>query len=183
MNLGAIQQRALTFWRGEGKKVNPFNGPMKHIILRNGDGRSCPTCGVDMVHYPNILVDHSMPEAVTIEHILPRSLGGMHDEENLTTICNGCNRARGMVYSDQVHTVNASGIHNYIAWLFRQIEDPFAAEREFPDEHRRFLKHWQFLHQRIYFVAKPIADSSQKIRRRAVNMSASARHRRPGGGV
>jgi len=183
MNLGAIQQRALTFWRSGKKKIKPYNGPMKHVILRGANGRSCPICATEMVHYSKIMIDHTMPEAATIEHILPRALGGKNEEKNLTTICNGCNRARGLVFSDQINSVNSAGIRRYVGWLFLHIEDPIESQFEFPAEHRRFSNHWRFHYHRNYVAPKPEGVSTPTKRRRAVNMSASARRQRPTGGV
>lgn len=35
--------------------------------------------------------------AVEVDHILPRSLGGSHDVSNLRSVCHRCHRARRLV--------------------------------------------------------------------------------------
>ena len=148
MILIEVQNRAYSFWLGNRKKIKPLQGPIKQMMLRGAHGRACPICNQKMVHYPNTLVDHTMPLAVTIEHILPRSLGGTHIEENLSTICNGCNRARGQVYSDLY--LNEEAIREYVAWLLLQIEDPVAASARYPIENAHFCHRWRKMYKMNY---------------------------------
>ncbi|MEO7705506.1 MAG: HNH endonuclease [Thermoflexales bacterium] len=64
----------------------PRNLPMplsrRAVLLR--DGFTCQYCGLQ----PG-------KEALTIDHILPRSRGGRTDWENVTTACGACNRKKG----------------------------------------------------------------------------------------
>ena len=174
MSVTNAQNRACSFWKSGSKKKGSLNGAIKQMMLRGAHGRSCPICGMVMIHYPGEIVDHNMPSAATIEHILPRSLGGTHAKENLATICNGCNRARGVVFNNL--TKNLESIQNYVAWLFIQMENPAESADHYPLEHAWFCLHWRHLYDFEYSPPNPI----QRIRRgkrRTLDMSASARQR------
>lgn len=181
MSLINAQIRASSFWRSGEKKVSPLQGPIKQMMLRGAHGRPCPICGIMMLHHPNTTIDHTMPSAATIEHILPRSLGGTHEGDNLSTICNGCNRARGMVYSDLKLTNET--IREYVAWLFLQIDDPIEASRQFPVEHGWFCRRWQSLYNMNYNPPGQRMQITQNGKRRTLDMSASARERRTKRGI
>lgn len=45
------------------------------------DGGSCVYCG--------------SPEKLTLDHVVPQSRGGPHDDENLVTCCKSCNTKKG----------------------------------------------------------------------------------------
>jgi len=175
------QNRACSFWQGNRKKVRPMQGPIKQMMLRGAHGRPCPICGLKMQHYPNTCIDHSMPSAATIEHVLPRSLGGTHEGDNLATICNGCNRARGMVYSDL--KLNVETIREYIAWLFLQLENPEKASLQFPIEHGWFCFRWRQMYGMDYNPQGQRLRIGRAGKRRALDMSASARSRRQKRGI
>ena len=181
MSLINAQNRAYSFWKEDRKKIKPLQGPIKQMMLRGAHGRECPICGIKMVHYPNTNIDHLMTSAATIEHILPRSLGGTHDGDNLSTICNGCNRARGMVYSDL--NMNEETIREYVAWLFLQIEDPIGAAIRFPIEQGWFCRRWRQMTKMNYNPPGQRLRIAQNGKRRTLDMSASARGRRSKGGI
>ncbi len=134
-----------------------------------------------MVYFPNALIDHTMPNAATIEHILPRSLGGTHENDNITTICNGCNRARGMVYSDIVRSEEV--VRMYVGWLFSQIEDPIQSGHDYPLFESHFARRWEELYSETYQPAKNRVRITRNRKRRLLDMSANARMRRPKGGL
>jgi len=39
--------------------------------------------------------DKSLTEFATVDHVQPRSRGGMSTQENMVTACRGCNEAKG----------------------------------------------------------------------------------------
>lgn len=55
----------------------------------------CPGCGRTR---SEILAVESERNAVTVDHILPRSLGGGSGRSNLLAVCGRCNEARGTVF-------------------------------------------------------------------------------------
>ncbi|MBC28743.1 MAG: hypothetical protein CMB26_03510 [Euryarchaeota archaeon] len=181
MILAHAQERATNFWRSKRKKVGTFQGPLKQMMLRGAHGKSCRICGNEMVYFPNALIDHTMPNAATIEHILPRSLGGTHENDNITTICNGCNRARGMVYSDIVRSEEV--VRMYVGWLFSQIEDPIQSGHDYPLFESHFARRWEELYNETYQPAKNRVRITRNRKRRLLDMSANARMRRPKGGL
>lgn len=52
----------------------------------------CAYCGVEMVPFSHGV--YNPPEAATVDHIIPRWLGGTNHYRNLVAACHGCNRAR-----------------------------------------------------------------------------------------
>jgi 5-methylcytosine-specific restriction endonuclease McrA len=57
--------------------------PAKRLALYARDGLACVYCGKD--------VESAM---LSLDHILPRELGGGHEATNLVTCCLGCNGSR-----------------------------------------------------------------------------------------
>jgi hypothetical protein len=180
MSIRDLQERAVKFWRNGGVKKRSFTGPIKQIMLRSGNGKTCPVCGFYMEHFTGQIVDHTTLRAVTIEHILPRSLGGGHDEENLTVICKCCNLSRGLVYNNL--KLNRDTLFRYVEWLFLQIENPHKALELFPKEHSLFIGHWGRMAKRTFSLPTQHCKQKRK-RKRCVDMSANARRRRPKGGI
>jgi hypothetical protein len=54
--------------------------PEKRLAIYARDGHACVYCGSE---------DH-----LTLDHVIPRELGGGHEAENLVTACLHCNSAR-----------------------------------------------------------------------------------------
>jgi len=175
MNLRELQERAVKFWEEGRKKSGTFSGPLKKIMLRGANGRNCPICGDYMEHYQGLVVDHTKLQAATIEHILPRSLGGKHDQENLIVICKCCNLSRGLVYNNL--TLNRVTLFRYVEWLVLQIKYPHQSMDNFPHEHALFIRHWQDLSGRKYSPPQ-IKNVRNRRKRVQLDMSASARLRR-----
>ena len=61
------------------------------VIRRAAVGSGCPKCGVVMG------TGRSNPAAATVDHKLPRVLGGTNDPENLWAVCRRCNCRSGQV--------------------------------------------------------------------------------------
>lgn len=64
----------------------------KRMIRRLSEAQNhrCCYCGVSMV-----LEDHMHPRGATIEHVIPRSMGGTRGWWNLAAACLDCNQKRG----------------------------------------------------------------------------------------
>ena len=177
MSIRDIQKRAFQFWLGNEKKKSPLSGPLKKVMLRAGNGKKCPICSVNMEYYYGMKIDHTTPNAATIEHILPRSLGGGHHPENLTVICKCCNLARGLVFNDL--NLCQSSLNRYVEWLFDQLTDPYESSKKFPDEFQLFSKHWIAICDREYQI--PNRKNQQK-KKGKLDMSANARKKSMQGG-
>jgi 5-methylcytosine-specific restriction endonuclease McrA len=65
----------------------------KRRYIRERDGMRCRYCSC-MTHLPQ---GRSDPDrfTCTIDHWLPKALGGTDDESNLVIACRGCNTAKG----------------------------------------------------------------------------------------
>ena len=66
-------------------KMNPSKKKNKIIALLLRDGRNCPYCGVKF----NTIED------ITLDHVVPKSLGGSDSNKNLLLSCQECNQRKG----------------------------------------------------------------------------------------
>jgi hypothetical protein len=62
----------------------------RRVRLAGEQGWRCCYCGCRMDPDP------SRPDGVTIEHVIPKALGGTNDWINLVAACNRCNERRGL---------------------------------------------------------------------------------------
>jgi len=73
-------------------------------VRQSGYGKECPTC--ETIMRP-LNEDH--PDAGTVEHIIPLSMGGKNDASgpypNCVPMCNACNQARNKVMKDHGRTM------------------------------------------------------------------------------
>jgi hypothetical protein len=58
----------------------------KRVLVFRRDGHRCLACGIT--------------SKLTIDHIVPKAEQGTNDEENLQTLCDTCNRAKGVQIID-----------------------------------------------------------------------------------
>jgi 5-methylcytosine-specific restriction endonuclease McrA len=63
------------------KRPRPHVKLNKHEVFRR-DGYTCQYCG-------------TQTEELTLDHVIPRRLGGRHSWENLVTACRNCNHRKG----------------------------------------------------------------------------------------
>ena len=56
-------------------------------------GKKCPTCPTIMIERKRRRPD-DRPETITVEHIVPRTLGGNNVRDNLVAMCHDCNKCR-----------------------------------------------------------------------------------------
>lgn len=75
---------------------------LRHRLAEAQNWRCC-YCGVPMIH------DRCSPTQATIEHIVPRSLGGPNRPDNYVVACRACNEARG-------NAIEAIHIEAVMAW-------------------------------------------------------------------
>ena len=116
----------------------------KKELLRKADGRRCPTCGCTMEYMEGVRFGHERPNAATIEHILPRKLGGSNEDQNLTVRCNLCNRASGHAMNEwlQRHDHNPPWDEKkrMINYLWIEVHDTSKAQELYPELYASFLK-------------------------------------------
>jgi hypothetical protein len=87
--------------------------------LRKRDGEQCWLCQTTILFWPE---RHDILGAATIDHVLPWSLGGGNDEENLRLAHYLCNNVRG-------NSIDADEIKARIGTLFIDGEPARAARR------------------------------------------------------
>lgn len=69
---------------GQGQGMNWIR-PVKRLAIYLRDGMACAYCGEGV----------EAGAKLTLDHILPHSLGGCNSEKNLITACHKCNSSRG----------------------------------------------------------------------------------------
>ena len=75
-----------------------------HLRVRLAEAQNwkCCWCGCECV------AESNYQNSATIEHVVPRSLGGSDDWENLAMACNKCNHRRGIKSVDDMLEITAS---------------------------------------------------------------------------
>lgn len=90
--------------QAKNKKGPTGNGRARVVrALMARDGRHCYWCKIELRH----------PWKPTIEHLVPRSLGGSNRQENLVLACDWCNQKRGVMEPRE-----------FRAWLEKNWVDP-----------------------------------------------------------
>lgn len=66
---------------------------------------------------------------LTVDHVMPRSRGGVHDWHNLVTACKRCNQKKGSLTPDEamMHLIRKPFEPSYVALVL--LSNPVAAER------------------------------------------------------
>lgn len=81
-------------WRSRNDIFRPLlSVALRHRLAEAQNWRCC-YCGVPMVCEPNA------DAQATIEHVVPRSLGGPDHPDNYVIACKRCNQARGNAIED-----------------------------------------------------------------------------------
>jgi hypothetical protein len=78
------------------KKKNKSLGPNKRVTLLARDGNSCHYCD-EVMGLPKDNGKH-YPQEITIDHIVPRSIGGSNMLSNLVLACYRCNHSYGSLF-------------------------------------------------------------------------------------
>lgn len=65
----------------EGNSMSSSDRRRRRKLLIRRDGRACRFCGSS--------------ENLTIDHVIPKSIGGTNDLRNLQLLCADCNAAKG----------------------------------------------------------------------------------------
>lgn len=77
---------AIVFSAGSWDQRHGERDRLVAMIARRDHSRMCAWCGAD----PNAL-----SQGVTLDHLLPRTLGGSYEADNLIISCQACNSVRG----------------------------------------------------------------------------------------
>lgn len=170
--------RAREFSRGRAKLVASLAAPRKAGLLSKADGRRCPTCACRMEYLPGKMFGHERPNAATVEHICPRTLGGSNEQWNLIARCNLCNRASGQAMNEwlQRHKYNPPWQEKkrMIQYLWMEVHDTFRAQELFSDLYASFLE------KRESLATKINVKGGENIAKKAGLRNAPAGHRAKG---
>lgn len=69
------------------------------------DGGCCVYCGIATYRLQKGL--SRSPNLATLDHVVPRSMGGPLTQENLVLACQACNNARGVMEADAFRALKA----------------------------------------------------------------------------
>ena len=120
--------------RGKPVKKNK-KAPRTFSILAQETGRCCIYCGTPLT-----------TQAVTYDHIIPRSLGGTRSIDNIVIACETCNTAKSSLSVDEfVATFPESQRQRYIKRVRR-----FADTHQLPERKAKALLSFQTQHTREY---------------------------------
>jgi len=72
--------------RANGKRSGAWIRPTRRLAINLRDELRCVWCQKDL--------HGAAPRDVTLDHLVPRTLGGTHDAVNLVTACQQCNSLR-----------------------------------------------------------------------------------------
>lgn len=92
---------------GRGIKTRNSQAVDKRKILYEMCGGVCPECGKKM----SIKNPRGKASYMTIDHIVPKSLGGTNNIENLRGLCKDCNAKRGNDMTDVKSRINEMGLY------------------------------------------------------------------------
>ena len=109
--------------------------PRTFSILAEETGRCCIYCGTPLTI-----------QAVTYDHIIPRSLGGKRSMDNIVIACETCNTAKSSLSVDEfVANFPESQRKRYV----HRVQD-LAAAHKLPESKAKLLLSFQTLHTREY---------------------------------
>ncbi|MEE2759333.1 MAG: HNH endonuclease [Candidatus Thermoplasmatota archaeon] len=109
------------------------------VDIESHIGDKCPTCAEKMVPQSHIgkMPPGHLPEkhGITVEHIVPRVLGGDNRRLNLVAMCHRCNQCRNAIMNEvlpHIPTIRGSKLDKkvkvdfsrYIEWSIRTIHTP-----------------------------------------------------------
>lgn len=95
------------------------------VAFMSQHGRHCQHCGVEMTH---TVTDGQKRKVASIDHIVPKALGGSDMESNLTVCCCSCNTSKGKSELDDFRQRRGSQIRPVIS-LQGLWSDDFDAKR------------------------------------------------------
>jgi len=96
------------------KSGSHWIAPAKRAAIYERDGWECAYCG----RGPRAKRNPKQAQLIlTLDHLMPRSLGGDNSAANLVTACFSCNSARG---NRSVADYAPAGAQERIAWLIEQ---------------------------------------------------------------
>ena len=79
----------------------PNQKAKQRLRVYERDGGSCFYCGVRTIVSFDAKAQRPPPNLATLDHIVPRSKGGMRTAENSVCACLSCNNMRGDMPADK----------------------------------------------------------------------------------
>lgn len=76
-------------------------------VLTLQQGNKCIWCECEMTH------ERKQWNSTTIEHMIPRSLGGLDEPENYTVACSRCNNRRGTMSVNNFRSLIRDGLYEH----------------------------------------------------------------------
>ena len=104
------QERGARIWQHRATDREAISGSVRFNVLLRA-GRRCESCGASVADKP-----------IDVDHIVPRSLGGLNDISNYQALCSECNTNKGNRNSTNFQEVEKSYRHRENNCLFCDIQ-------------------------------------------------------------
>lgn len=116
-------------------KPRPVSKRLRFEVLRR-DGHTCRYCGAKAPDVP-----------LTVDHVIPTTLGGTNDPGNLVTACRDCNSGKTSTSPDE-HTV--ADVSALALRLGKALEQVAAQQRTEAAQREGFLREFQTMWGHVY---------------------------------
>ena len=132
--------RCIDFIQNGGKgEVGKRISASDRKVIYEQVGEKCPTCPTEMIPTEKGRIPRKgegrHPSSFTIEHVVPRTLGGNNKRDNLVAMCHQCNLYRNATMTvsipthTEMHGKSLSGgeitqVSRFIEWSIRTIHSP-----------------------------------------------------------
>lgn len=121
-----------------GDDTRPISRRLRFEILRR-DKHTCRYCGAQAPDVP-----------LTVDHVVPKALGGSDDPTNLVTACRDCNSGKGSVGpTDEVVADVAEDAERWARAMARAAERQRADRDVRENDLRCFYEHWVGLYSYV----------------------------------
>ena len=133
--------RCIAFIENGGRgEVNKRIRRSDRKIIEASVGEKCPTCPTEMIptgkgRTPTKKGNEVHPSSITVEHVVPRILGGNNKRDNLVAMCHQCNKYRNATMTVSIPNLpemrgkslsreEISQVSRFIEWSIRTIHSP-----------------------------------------------------------
>ena len=146
MSLDRARRRFHEWWREATWETCGAPPPnMSREIKSAAHGKTCPVafCNQVMEHREGQGFGHERPEAATVDHRLPQSLGGVNEKWCLLAICNDCNRILGQILNERYFQVYGGVIDVPFRKLKKYVDFQYKiSSKSFNEEEFSDLTEW-----------------------------------------
>jgi 5-methylcytosine-specific restriction endonuclease McrA len=127
--------RQIKDYKRKRAKQRKFNHEVKHRLFRHYESACCFWCG-----------DRLWIEELTVEHLVPRALGGSDQVENIVLACQKCNQEKGRAAERLYKDAAAQWLHQFPPQERSGKKDEWEKQIK-PRVLQELKEQWKILHQ------------------------------------